>query len=1074
MSKKVKNIFSLILVLVLMMSLFSTSAYAVDNEEAPANQNQIIENQKDVIVNGEKVSISKSLEGTDIENVFDITLKVITEENISKLYEDPDIAVAIVMDISGSMCLLPKDNKGQQYKDAVSAAKGFINDYCNDARKEDGTPKNAIRDLALITFNTNATVQQGLTNCTDSNANFDNAFANIDNMVMYNGADFNDAYRVNSHDRFTNIEAGLKLGQNVLNQSKSENKFIILLTDGYPTTYYAGHNSNSTTSINGYDPYVSIGNIGDDGNFYDALTEKPCKYGTSYSDKAALYTKNAADVIDNDGTTIFTVGINIGGQNISTMQRNTTFSVVDCFVDNNSKGTFDPIENSAYINNDTSTYIVGSNQGQYETWLKNNISTNSSYYASGDNLSALNAAYEDFANTISSIISTAAKAKWVVSDPMGENVEFLKFYNKENSLVDSIIGSNIENGENDAKYTNGISWDIKNSGYETITEGDTTKYIYTLKYRVRLQNENNGFVENSKVKTNGETVLKYQWKETVDGTTKLTDKPDLTFPEPSVKGYLEDLTFTKTAYGKGLPGAEFTLSHDENCSVCNAISKNVSISDIVAYSEIAENGEAKVTFNNIPSGHIYTLKETNAPTGYAKSNNEYRVTVAYDVLKVEKIENVGDHKTYTTINPTEIDMDNKLELNLDVSKTLLINSDYKIPDKDQFKFELLDENKKPVKNSDNTPVQATNNEYGEVQFHVLLDKIADSYTFYIREVNDNQFGIVYDTTVYKVIANRAEDGNASYFQILYYIDGKDTEEALEIAHFVNTYLSPKDLTVKKIWNNDTGSTNPESVLVQLYKNGQPYIGDDRTPGIVELRGENTPVNSEPTPLSTTTDTQYPVGYNWTYTWEGLDGAATWTVKELVVPSGYKVSYNTDKETGNIIITNTKTTEYHPSTTFRTVKKVWSDNDNEANKRPTDVIVQLMKNGTPYRDKVVLNESNGWGYTWTGLPLSGKYEVIEVKVPTDYTASITNDTYSFTITNTYTGKEEPPIDPSEPPKDPSEPPQDPGDKDKPEIPKDTNKDPAPKTGDTSNIGLSLLAFVLSGTGLYAVSRKRKRN
>lgn len=189
-----------------------------------AESRQAVETRQGETVNGNGVSISKSLSETGIENVFDISLCVTTEEAVHTLYEDADMAIAIVMDISGTMCQLPTEDAGRQYKDAVAAAKSFIADYCNDAEG-----KTAVRDLTLITFNTNAKVQQGLTDCSSEGASFDAAFESIDCDVKFDGTDFDNEYRLHSHDRFTNIEAGLRLARNVLNDSQSENKSIFCL-----------------------------------------------------------------------------------------------------------------------------------------------------------------------------------------------------------------------------------------------------------------------------------------------------------------------------------------------------------------------------------------------------------------------------------------------------------------------------------------------------------------------------------------------------------------------------------------------------------------------------------------------------------------------------------------------------------------------------------------------------------------------------------------------------------------------------------------------------------------------------
>ena len=52
---------------------------------------------------GDGVSVSKTIAGTDLENVFDITLQVRTPRTISEVIEEPDMAVVIVMDISNTM-----------------------------------------------------------------------------------------------------------------------------------------------------------------------------------------------------------------------------------------------------------------------------------------------------------------------------------------------------------------------------------------------------------------------------------------------------------------------------------------------------------------------------------------------------------------------------------------------------------------------------------------------------------------------------------------------------------------------------------------------------------------------------------------------------------------------------------------------------------------------------------------------------------------------------------------------------------------------------------------------------------
>ena len=238
-------------------------------------------------------------------------------------------------------------------------------------------------------------------------------------------------------------------------------------------------------------------------------------------------------------------------------------------------------------------------------------------------------------------IEDASKADWVASDPMpvggGEidAVEFIGLYDKNKiGYHAALSGANQPGEENTASFADdAITWDLKQSGYMTETDSGTTTYIYTLRYRVRLQNEQIGFIERKEYETNGKTTLKYRVIETVNGKVQVSDQKTLEFPIPSVEGYLGELTFLKQDNrGNALAGAEFTLTHSDNCKICRGDGVNqVSVAPRMAVS--GENGE--VNFADIPSGHSYDLEETKVPSGYSKTGEHYVVTVAYDEVTVQ-------------------------------------------------------------------------------------------------------------------------------------------------------------------------------------------------------------------------------------------------------------------------------------------------------------------------------------------------------------------------------------------------------------------------------------------------------
>lgn len=82
---------------------------------------------------------------------------------------------------------------------------------------------------------------------------------------------------------------------------------------------------------------------------------------------------------------------------------------------------------------------------------------------------------------------------------------------------------------------------------------------------------------------------------------------------------------------------------------------------------------------------------------------------------------------------------------------------------------------------------------------------------------------------------------------------------------------------------------------------------------------------------------------------------------------------------------------------RKALKIWK-NDSKEN-RPSEITVQLLKNGKVYDEKV-LNEKNNWRYTWDELDPAYNWQILEKDVPDGYKVSTNQDGITYTITNTY--------------------------------------------------------------------------
>ena len=162
---------------------------------------------------------------------------------------------------------------------------------------------------------------------------------------------------------------------------------------------------------------------------------------------------------------------------------------------------------------------------------------------------------------------------------------------------------------------------------------------------------------------------------------------------------------------------------------------------------------------------------------------------------------------------------------------------------------------------------------------------------------------------------------------------------------------------------------------------------------VELLADGTPVAGSETTLS--------ADNNWTYTWAGLDVKKSgvnivYSVREITAIDGYTTTVTGDAETGFTIKNS-----YTPETTSVSGSKTWNDADNQDGKRPGNIQVKLLADGSVYATKTV-TEAENWEYSFTNLPkyrdggIQIKYSVSEVDVP-EYTGEVTG----YNITNSYT-------------------------------------------------------------------------
>ena len=586
MKKILKSLLGLILTFIIAFNPI-LSVWAASKDPQIVSHGGETSNEKDGI------TVSKIISPSSLENYFDITLTVKAKEKAV----EPDLAVVIVLDISNTMT--EALGSSTRLAEAKKASYEFIDKFAKQSND------NIERKLGFVAFNSDS---YSIFDLQDCNANNKKSLkSTIEKEISKNIVT-----KIEPHNkRFTNIESGLKRANDMLSKSSASKKFILFLSDGFPTTYIK-----DGSQYQGYDTY--------DGNrFKDIVLNKSCYYGNSYSDEAAIRARKMATTIKNSGIEIYSVGVGIGGQTIKK------------YIDQTNG------KNYAVVDRTSEIYEIGSatSDEAYKNWLKNSIG--SGHYYDVDNQTAMLDAF----NSIFQQIMILSEAIWVTEDPMNniktsKTIGFIGIYGENNVLSNSVTKtSNYPNTATFDTSNDTIKWDLKNS----IPTYENNKYTYTLKYRVRLKNELTDFIVGNAYETNGKTTLNYVVKE-----NNKSREGEIDFKIPKVEGYLGTLEFAKKSSYKDqiVSGADFELVHADDCP-CKKEIKHMNANFKLTSTS---NSNGKVTFNNIPSGHTYKLKEVKTDDYHTLNETIYDVNVSYG----KTIHNIENSTVINNINTKDL------------------------------------------------------------------------------------------------------------------------------------------------------------------------------------------------------------------------------------------------------------------------------------------------------------------------------------------------------------------------------------------------------------------------------------
>ena len=353
-----------------------------------------------------------------------------------------------------------------------------------------------------------------------------------------------------------------------------------------------------------------------------------------------LFSDGGTNTISNPftGTSVvnYTQGTSITGQNLASGSYDATArSYAESMAAVVKNSTSFTVSSTAYPKHTAYLYTIAFGNEAPTTWLRDNIATNASYAYNAVNAYELNNAFAAIAKRIESWAEA-----WVVTDPMGQNIEFLT----------TISPTDIASGRL-AFQNNTLSWDLKKTAPNSFSNNIFT---YTYTYRIKLDTTSSTFVPETPYPTNGLTTLTYVM---VEDNIIVGDVQTATFAIPAVKGYQRIIESSKSvsdASGDGLaaPGETLTftisLTNKGNYAIVNE-SVSDTLSELIAHIDdpnlnaVMINNNGAVSFTTVSSLRNGIVIPRIEPGATVTLTFNVRVKDDLNTVAIAKLRNVSTH-----------------------------------------------------------------------------------------------------------------------------------------------------------------------------------------------------------------------------------------------------------------------------------------------------------------------------------------------------------------------------------------------------------------------------------------------
>ena len=926
-----------------------------NNSETKGTTNNVVTNNA---TNGApEVEVSKTIEATGTENLFDITLNVKTTQKIEEQATSPDASVVLILDLSDSMKTNKIDGK-TRIAVAKEKAIDFLTNFVQDAN-------GAARKVAIVTFEKDGAIFN---------------FGSEDAPVYWIDAVANDEDGLNNAlvkcindlqtDHGTNIQAGLQLARNLYDTTNSwaspitniSNRFSVLLTDGAPTVKIADKViSNSATSFVGTTGYDNIYEPIAEAKALDTLTDSfvICfasdiqtwmkDTGTSKTFDKAVKAANSDQLKATFDMIIERIKLAVDAWRVTdSIPADSHLKLVEVLDPTTHNG--DALEQCP---------VVGSSGALVWNLRKDLTGTATKIYAKDGKTELTSEQYKGY-NDIATVVY---ELKYRVKlDTAASGFEEGKFY-----LTNGITKLNYYLQDSNGNF-------LKDNGSKV---GDSESALLTQYFKIPAVKGYTADLAFTKVGSDGKNLLGAQFTLTNAANTwsdvaTSSASGEVVFAKQIPSGDTYTLTETTAPAGYlAVDPVEFTVAYGNGVPSFNGRSLVDPVE--VAYTDVTITKTWRSPNGVTPDSITVTLKQNGSAmadyTNFVINKSDCAVDTltgvwSYTFEDLIALDERGNTYTYTVeeVVPDGYKVDGQGTLNLINTATgkvnVIVTKEWLLPDTMNTTTALVD----VILYANGVEVAREKNvNDGRTVSFMNLDKY-----------NENGQTILYTV---------GEESNAVYQQVA--IDKVAEAGPTTMYTIVNTVAEEYDATVSgtKIWKDDNDATNRKDITVALYADG---VAVDGVTAVA------------------TADT------NWQYSFTGLQRynfirseagriigvqEIVYTVQEVGTVDGY-----TSSAVGTDVI-NTRV-----GTVNFTVTKEWAADLKGAEHGAVSAI--LYANGHP----VAESESFVDSYTFVGLDkydadgVAIVYDVIEVPVD-GYTASYSDVTidedgnYAQTITNT---------------------------------------------------------------------------